>query len=198
MSVPYTPPSRHYIPVEEVALLAPNLGYQADFADLATSSKLDIHLERFLSITFRPPTANENYMARGSLFKLLRVSEEVRGPSILDDFEFQHYVQGLRKGGMHGPLNYYRTAKHRHEEEALADLPSDLPDTLPVLFVWGTKDLTATPFVINKSRKFIQKLQDVAYEGRGHWVLVEVKDEITKRVAKWLQGLTSGRLMGKL
>ncbi|KAF5388406.1 hypothetical protein D9615_000650 [Tricholomella constricta] len=191
MSVPYTPPSRQYIPVEEVARLAPNLGYQADFANPTTTSELDTHLERFLSITFRTPTANENYTSRGSLFKLLQVSEVPRGPSVLNDSEFNQYVDEMRRGGMNGPLNYYRTAKHRYEEEAHAGLPADLPENLPVLFMWGTKDLTATPFVIGKARKFIRKLQDIAFEGRGHWVLVEAKDEITDRVGSWLQGLTS-------
>ena len=70
-------------------------------------------------------------------------------------------------------------------------MPANLPANLPVLFIWGTKDVTAIPLVINKSRKFISNLQDVALEGRGHWLMVEAKDEITERVGSWLQGLTS-------
>lgn len=72
-----------------------------------------------------------------------------------------------------------------------AGLQANLPPNLPVLFIWGTKDPTATPFVINKARKFINRLQDVAFEGVGHWVLTEAKDELTEKVACWLQGLTS-------
>jgi len=34
-------------------------------------------------------------------------------------------------------------------------------------------------------------MQDVAFEGIGHWVLVEAKEEITERVRVWLQSLTS-------
>ena len=33
MSVPYTPPSRQFVPVEMVAKHAPNLGYQVYFAN---------------------------------------------------------------------------------------------------------------------------------------------------------------------
>ena len=32
MSIPFTPPSRQYIPLEDVVKLAPNLGYQLFFA----------------------------------------------------------------------------------------------------------------------------------------------------------------------
>lgn len=110
---------------------------------------------------------------------------------------------------MNGPLNYYRTAKFRHDEElgklefisllhsptlissSAAGLPSKLPTNLPVLFIWGTSDLTATQFLISKARKFIDRLQDIALEGRGHWILTEAKDDVTEMVASWLNGLTS-------
>jgi len=72
-------------------------------------------------------------------------------------------------------------------------LPSDLRSDLPFLFIWGTKDATAIPFVINKSKKFISRYQDIALEGRGHWLMIEAKDEIIENVVKWLEGLTSTR-----
>lgn len=73
------------------------------------------------------------------------------------------------------------------------DLPADFRPDLPFLFIWGTKDSVATPFLIDKSRKFISRYQDIALEGRGHWLMVEAKDEITENIAKWLEGLTSTR-----
>ncbi|KAG5639707.1 hypothetical protein H0H81_005890 [Sphagnurus paluster] len=192
MSVPYSPPSRKYLPIEEVARLAPNLGYQADFAKPTTTSQIEAKLERFLSIIFRSPESHESFTDRGALFKLLTLPNAPRTASVLNDSkEFDYYLHELRNGGMNGPLNYYRTSKHRHDEEALANLPANLPENLPVLFIWGTKDATATPVVIKNARKFIKKLQDIAFEGRGHWVLAEAKDEITEKVASWLQGLTS-------
>ena len=44
MSAPYTPPSRAYIPVEEIARIAPNLGYQADFAKPAATSLIEANV----------------------------------------------------------------------------------------------------------------------------------------------------------
>ncbi|KAG6896627.1 hypothetical protein C0992_007033 [Termitomyces sp. T32_za158] len=104
--------------------------------------------------------------------------------------EFQVYLDVLGKGGMNGPLNYYRTSKHRHEEEQRASLPSNLSPNLPVLFMWGTADLTVAPAAVQKTRKFVPQLQDVAFEGRGHWLMVEAKDEITHKVISWLRDLT--------
>jgi len=72
-------------------------------------------------------------------------------------------------------------------------LPANLRQDLPVLFMYGTKDSTAVPFVIEKSKKFIKRYQGVAFEGRGHWLMVEAKDEVTQTVINWLEGLTSSK-----
>jgi pimeloyl-ACP methyl ester carboxylesterase len=111
---------------------------------------------------------------------------------------------------MQGPLNYYRTTKIRYDEEKgesrkpiihcpvppriishlAAKLPTNLPDDLPVLFIWGTADGTAVRSVINRARKFIKHYHDIALEGRSHWLMVEAKDDVTENVAQWLDRLT--------
>jgi len=116
---------------------------------------------------------------------------------------------------MNGPLNYYRTTKRRHEEELgewykfwwysviwswsylAAGLPSNLRPDLPVLFIWGTKDVTATPAAIRNAGNFVPRLQDITLEERVHWIMVEAKDEVTRRISDWLKGLgeySKGRL----
>jgi len=72
-----------------------------------------------------------------------------------------------------------------------AQLSSNPPPSLPVLTIWGTKDLTAVPSAISNARKYIKDLQDVALEDKGHWVLVEAKNEVTEKVLSWLKGLAS-------
>jgi soluble epoxide hydrolase/lipid-phosphate phosphatase len=46
------------------------------------------------------------------------------------------------------------------------------------------------PFVIANAKTHIPKYQDIEIEGRGHWLLVEAKDEITENILKWLDGLS--------
>lgn len=72
----------------------------------------------------------------------------------------------------------------------VAGLPADLRSDLPYLFIWGTKDATAVPLAIAKARKYIPRYQDITLEGRGHWLMVEAKDEITESILKWLEGLS--------
>jgi len=184
MSAPYTPPSRTYIPVEEIARIAPNLGYQADFAKPITTSLIEAKLERFLALSFQTPGAGKHYLKQGSLTEVLH---EPEGPStsVLNDREFKYYCNEMTKG-MHGPLNYYRTGKYRHEEETAADLPANLPSGLRVLFIYGAEDITATPRSVKNSRKFIDDMDEIVFEGVGHWVLAEVKEEVTERVANWI------------
>ncbi|KAG6830513.1 hypothetical protein H0H92_000354 [Tricholoma furcatifolium] len=196
LSVPYTPPSRAYMSPDDVARLAPNLGYQADFANPASTTEIENNLSKFLSLIFRAPPGKENFTHRGYMLELSKGDDVQKEPSVLSDTEYQVYLDAFRKGGMNGPLNYYRTSKHRHEEEQRAGLPSHLPSNLPILFIWGTHDPTCTPFVISKSKKFI-KFQDVAFEGKGHWLLVEAKEEVTEKVLSWLKEVQTS-VAGKL
>ncbi|KAF8204646.1 Alpha/Beta hydrolase protein [Pholiota molesta] len=155
LSVPYTPPSREYLPLEEVVRRAPNLGYQLYFA--SQKSNLEI-------------LAN-----MGSLENLLLKVPDKECPCVLTGKELEYYHSELKKG-MVGPLNYYRTTKFRHDEELAYGLDAHMREDLPALFIWGTKDKTA--------------IQDVALEGRGHWIMVEAKDEVTDIIGNWLENLT--------
>lgn len=79
-----------------------------------------------------------------------------------------------------------------------AGLPSNLRSDLPVLFLWGTRDPTATPTTIRRSAKFVPRLQDIALEDKGHWLMVEAKDEVTRHIVNWLKGLGSPSTRAKL
>jgi soluble epoxide hydrolase/lipid-phosphate phosphatase len=57
------------------------------------------------------------------------------------------------------------------------------------LTVWGTKDATVAPALINSARNSITNLQVIVLEDKGHWILVEAKDEVTEKVLSWLHGL---------
>ncbi|KAG5722020.1 Epoxide hydrolase 2, partial [Termitomyces sp. T112] len=119
LSVPYTPPSRTYMSIEDVVQRVPNLAYQAYFANPASTAPIENDLHNFLSIVFRTQEDQEKPAAsRGFLLKWFRDTANTQEePSVLNDKEFQIYLDVLSKGGMNGPLNYYRTSKHRHEEE---------------------------------------------------------------------------------
>jgi soluble epoxide hydrolase/lipid-phosphate phosphatase len=70
---------------------------------------------------------------------------------------------------------------------AAAKLPSTL--RLPVLFLWGPMDPVTTPMQMQRARKWIPRLQDIGFEGKGHWLMVEAKEMVTEKVMGWLDGL---------
>jgi len=146
-------------------------------------------------VLFRSPDSSLNFTGLGLLEKYVQELENHEAASILNERERAYYFDVLGKG-MNGPLNYYRTAKFRHDEEL--GLQSDLRADLPFLFMWGTMDPTAVPSVMTKSKKFISRYQDVALEGRGHWIMVEAKDEVMEKIAGWLEKLTCGKHSTKL
>jgi soluble epoxide hydrolase/lipid-phosphate phosphatase len=77
-------------------------------------------------------------------------------------------------------------------------LSADLRPDLPFLFLWGTRDPTVIPSVIAKSGKFIPSYQGAALEGKGHWLMVEAKDEVTDTIINWLDGFSSSKHATKL
>lgn len=88
MNVPYTPPSRRYFPIEDVAKFAPNLGYQADFAEQTSTSKVENQVSKpnkmimyrfschrklpgFLSSLYAAPEFPLRFSGQGALQRML-------------------------------------------------------------------------------------------------------------------------------
>ncbi|KAJ3771140.1 epoxide hydrolase [Lentinula raphanica] len=190
LSVPYTPPSLEYLPVTTVAKLAPNLSYQVYFEEQRSTKEIESNLNTFLRVIYRGPNPTQRFKI-SQLYKGPEVLAKIYVPDsdiILNAQELEFYSKVFQQG-MNGPLNYYRTALFRHEEELAAELSPNLRPDLPVLFVWGTKDSTTTSSLIQKAHKFIPRLQDLALEERGHWILVEARDVITEKILQWLKDL---------
>ncbi|KAJ3808309.1 epoxide hydrolase [Lentinula aff. lateritia] len=181
LSVPYSPSTLEYVPVKTIAKMAPNLSYQAYFEEQRSTKEIESNLNNFLRVIYRGPNPTQR----------LKLVVYHKYPQELD------FYNRVFQQGMNGPLNYYRTAFHRHEEELAAKLSPNLPPDLPVLFIWGTRDTTTTSSLIHKAHKFIPRLQDLALEEKGHWILVEARDTITEKIAQWLEDLAMEARRGK-
>lgn len=107
---------------------------------------------------------------------------------LLNERELQSYVSRFQHS-MRGPLSYYRTTKTRFEEEKDAQLPAHLPLNLPVLFMYGTKDATCPPSAVRNAHKFISRLNTVALEDVGHWVMLEAQNRVVSEVLRYLSSL---------
>lgn len=47
-----------------------------------------------------------------------------------------------------------------------------------------------TSVLVHRASKFIPRLQIIPFEGKGHWLMVECKQEMAETVSKWLNSIT--------
>jgi soluble epoxide hydrolase/lipid-phosphate phosphatase len=190
-SIPYNPPVRAYIPLERIVQKVPNYSYQLYFANPEFTREIEANLERFLRTIYGIDVHQKNIALEGNLREAivnpgLTRPPFSRPPLTIDELR---YVSS-QMGDMNGPLSYYRTTKVRFEEEQAAQLPDQLPANLPVLHIWGTKDMAATPRALTKMRVLIPRLEVKELQKEGHWIMVQSKrDEVTRAVLDWLTKL---------
>ncbi|EIN03457.1 alpha/beta-hydrolase [Punctularia strigosozonata HHB-11173 SS5] len=189
LSVPYTPPAPEYISVEEMARRYSNFAYQVYFADPSSTQEIEDNLFAFWSRVYRKPGSGHGILSPGSR-KLAMALDDVLEPDglLLTPQETQYY-RPFFEGAMRGPLNYYRTARLRFEEEKAANLPTTLPASLPALLIWGTEDPTCLRPVVARAHKFVPSLREVSVEGCGHWIMIEAKDAVTQTVLDFLDSV---------
>ena len=58
--------------------------------------------------------------------------------------------------------------------------------------MFGTKDPTCPSSYVERMPTLVKNLSVVALPDKGHWVLVEAKDEVTNTVLRWLASPTKG------
>ncbi|KAG1877447.1 Alpha/Beta hydrolase protein [Suillus subluteus] len=186
LSIPYVPPREQHMSVEEMARKYPSYGYQVFFASESSTSEIEENLAPFLGMVFRMP---EKALSWSKLDELITNKQiNFTDDCLLNERELQFYVSRFQRG-MRGPLSYYRTTKTRFEEEKEAQLPAHLLPNFPVLFMYGTKDATCPPSAVQNAHKFISRLNTVALEGVGHWVMLEAQDRVASEVLRFLSSL---------
>ncbi|KAI9457004.1 Alpha/Beta hydrolase protein [Lactarius psammicola] len=188
-SIPYVPPIKVYIPLESIVERVPNYAYQLYFANPESTKEIEANLERFLQTIYDIEVHQGNIALNRNMREAIvnpGPSRPSTRPALTID-ELRYISSQMRD--MNGPLSYYRTTKVRFEEEQAAQLPDHLPADLPVLHIWGTNDMAATPGALTKMRKLVPRLEVKELENEGHWIMVQAKDEVTKAVLDWLTKL---------
>lgn len=189
-SVPYHPPHKEYIPLEAVVKMVPNYAYQLYFANPESTKEIEANLDRFLRGIYQFETHQKNITLDGNMQEAVvnpgPTRPPISGPVLTID-ELRYLSSQMRD--MNGPLSYYRTSRVRFDEEQAAQLPDHLPTNLPVLHIWGTNDLSATPSGLSKMRELTPRLEVIELQNVGHWIMVQAKGEVTRAVLDWLTKL---------
>lgn len=57
---------------------------------------------------------------------------------------------------------------------------------IPVLLLRGTADRTSPESRVGPMRKLLPQTKVINYEGAGHWIMYDEKDNVVKDVLIWL------------
>jgi soluble epoxide hydrolase/lipid-phosphate phosphatase len=165
-------------------------------------------LPRFLDVMYGRERAAAPLTEGGNMRAYVRgeLGSQRASRPYASDAEMAHTAAQMRD--MHGPLCYYRTTDARFAEEqgacalcaaAASELTQTrraeanliarvpLPATLPVLFVYGTRDATATPEKLPGARAALPRCREVRLDGIGHWVMLQARDVVTRAVLGFLE-----------
>ncbi|KAF8507835.1 alpha beta-hydrolase [Hysterangium stoloniferum] len=188
LSIPFTPPRQDYLSLEQIVQRLPIYGYQLYFGDPASTKEIEANLPAFFRLIHSWMSIDRNITQRGKISEVLK-SGALSADTYLSDKEFQYYIHNFKTGGMTGPLNYYRTTKHRFDEE-VGTLPVSLPKSLPVLFLWGDKDAVCSPSQVGRMKEYIPSLRVVQVFEKGHWLMAQCPDVVASSIAEFVRSVT--------
>jgi len=188
ISVPYFPPSRKFVPLDEVVEKTPSFTYQIAFVNPETEKDLESRdaLDRFFRGIHRGVgEGRTNIQVRSGFMQNL--GDQTRG-KLLTEEDLKYYVDQYARNGMHGPLNWYKLREVSYNDEK--DLPKSHVD-VPYLYVGATLDVATPPSMASEMHKFIPNLT-MREVYSSHWVMVEVPDALIVILVEWFGGVVFG------
>lgn len=86
------------------------------------------------------------------------------------------------------------TYVHTHPEIPAGNRPMTYAVKIPVLFLRGTADRTSPEARIGSMKHLLPQTKVINYEGAGHWIMYEEKENVAKDVLVWLSEPTLAKL----
>ncbi|MBI2912709.1 MAG: alpha/beta hydrolase [Chloroflexi bacterium] len=108
------------------------------------------------------------------------------GTEYLSDEEFQVYVEAFRKGGLTGPLNFYRNIDRNWEQAAALEGRQVL---CPALMVMAEKDPVLRPELTAGMEARAPNLRKELIRDCGHWTQQEKPQELNRLLVEFLGSL---------
>lgn len=70
--------------------------------------------------------------------------------------------------------------------DKVTDLPTTYEVEIPVLFLRGTADRTSPEARIKLMSQLLPQTKVINYEGSGHWLMYQERDNVVKDILSWL------------
>ncbi|KAA8565107.1 hypothetical protein MFRU_008g00880 [Monilinia fructicola] len=112
-------------------------------------------------------------------------------PQWLSEAEARIHDEIFRKGGFASPLNWYKAAVRNINEEDDAKIPEEhIVQSAPTLVIVSDAGY-ATPaeMAYHTSPNFLRNFGIKKFEGCGHWIQLERRDELSEALIKFADGL---------
>ncbi|MBN1380333.1 MAG: alpha/beta hydrolase [Deltaproteobacteria bacterium] len=106
--------------------------------------------------------------------------------SFITDDMIKIYADAYKKGGMTGPINYYRNADRNWETTAHL---AGKKVTMPALMVGAENDPILLPRLMDGMERHIPNLTKRLIKDCGHWTQMERPDEVNRILIEYLSDL---------
>ncbi|VUC26405.1 unnamed protein product [Clonostachys rosea] len=194
---PFGAPRSEYHDLKDVVALGilTNFKYQLQFRGPETEANIqgEEKLRQFFTCMFGGRNSNGEPgfdVSQGILFDKL---ESLKPSPLLSKEELEYYVKKYASHPapeLHGPLNWYRTAKLNFEEEKpLSEKPTVLE--LPSLLVTAERDSALPPEMARNMPKHFKDLTTKSVNA-SHWALTQAGPQVNEYIGDWIKASVWG------
>jgi epoxide hydrolase A/B len=136
-------------------------------------------------LAFQEEGVAESQMERdlkSSLGNMMRGISASQGA--ISDADLQVFVDAFAKGGLRGPINYYRNFDWNWE--STPELTGRLVEQ-PALMIMAENDPILPPRMADGMEQFVPDLRKVLIQQCGHWTQQEKSDDVNKAMIAFLR-----------
>ncbi|KAB8290173.1 hypothetical protein EYC80_011042 [Monilinia laxa] len=112
-------------------------------------------------------------------------------PKWLSESEARVHDEIFKNGGFAGPLNWYKAAVRNINVEDDAKIPKEqIVQSAPTLVIVSDGDYaTRAEIAYIEAPKLLRNFEIKKFEGCGHWIPLEKRDELSEALIKFADGL---------
>ncbi|KAH9807864.1 epoxide hydrolase [Melampsora americana] len=181
----------------------PSFGYQKWFQTPEADATIDPHTREFMMMAYwniwsgawKPDDGV--WSLEGNLQKMLLENIPKLQAATVPSSELQEYVDTFEKGGMQGPLSWYKTRVLNFKDEVEYHLPKTFPPNVPCLMLAATND-GALPLAMSDPSQMAplfpgKNIERKVIENSDHWLLQDprIRHEVVKTVGDWVDAQCS-------
>ncbi|KAG6876514.1 hypothetical protein C0992_012610 [Termitomyces sp. T32_za158] len=169
-------------------------GYWYFFAEKGAPELIEKNIDSFYSLALAddPKLWTTHLAPSGACKAWVEGNMKTKYASYLLENEIERQKNELLKGGLTGPVNYYKTKVFDLDLEDLkAIAPENLVIHKPVFLGTALQDYVClAPLQKVVAARSVKGPLTIKEFDTGHWVMWEEKDKMNEELLAWIQGLT--------